>query len=191
MKKTYILLYGGDTCYKGTRLGLESLFRKKELRGFITTHTEYRFEILLAAGSHPIYASYPQLKALTGDRLQSDLTALYNNGSISYIPTITLIGPDVWNTSNESLATALFLEELNVDELFVVSSKTHQIRIEYIWSLIGGFTIHFVGAPTRKYWRSVVYEAFALVKVFLKDRKLLQRRKYSVFQAAKSFAIDY
>ncbi len=165
--------------------------RLAALLKFVKDHPEYECEILLAAGSHPAYADYPLLKSLTAKRLDEHLHAAYNAGTIGYMPAITLIEPDVWNTSNESLAVALFLEKHDIHELFVVSSKTHENRIMYIWSLIGGFTIHFVGAKTKRYWRSVFYELFAMIKVFIKDRKLLRKRQFATYQAAKSLAINY
>ncbi len=191
LEPTYVLLYGGDTCHHGTRLGLESLLRLKELLDLIITNPHHRFEVLLAAGSHPTQKEYPRLKDVMAARLGCYLYHLKKDGTISYIPRITLIKPDVWNTSNESLATALFLETLGVKELLVVSSQVHERRIKYIWSLIGGFTIRFVGAPTRNLRQSRWYELAAMAKVYFKDRRPLQARKYSTSQIGASLATNY
>jgi hypothetical protein len=200
METMYILLYGGDTCFNGKRLGLESLLRLRELLRFIYNNPQYRFKILLAAGSHPVHKEYPLLKKVLEERAMQFLYIMKKLKAITYLPTITLIEPDVWNTSNESLATAKFLNHIGQSNLFVVSSMAHKKRILKIWSYIGEFDITFIGATSEFYPETskvhsgelyqLLYEKLAIVKVLLKDRPLLQKGEFSTFQAVKTLAID-
>ncbi len=118
-EKEYVLPYGGDTRDNGTALGPGAKLREKRLIDFIVEHPLTRWVILLAPGHHPMHRDWPMLKVITEKSVTEKLSELYQSGKITYIPEIVLMEDDVWNSSNESVAVARFLEKRNVHKLYI------------------------------------------------------------------------
>ncbi len=157
MKALPFILYGGDTCQEGTKLGDESIQREIAATRFVVYNREKVAYFLFGAGTRPDKPEYPQLKELMKERFE----ALFPN--LSTYTTDT----DGWGTFDETVSLFEQLLSLHEEEIYVCSSWYHLPRIRFIWWIVarGSIKIHYVSAPSPRY-RSLISEALSFAKVF-------------------------
>ena len=125
-----MVIYGGDTFQDGTQCGEETKKRCEKAIAFISKHPDLQFIIILAAGLRPDKPKYLELKKVMEFYL---LERLY---SLDLKVPIIIAKEDGWGTFQETVVSLEEVQEMEIEEMLVVSSWYHVPRILFIWFLL-------------------------------------------------------